>query len=138
MFANDLFWLTLTTAMTALFWPVYIFERMFRLGTGALGYAPNGDRGGFNPKETKPAPWAARAQAAHMNAIENLVVFGILGVTAHQVGASVLLATQIYFVARLLHFAVYTAGIPGIRTLAFAVGNLAQLSVAWSIVRALS
>lgn len=137
MFTNDLFWLALTTAMTALFWPVYILERMLRLGTGALGYAPNGDRGGFNPKATKPAPWAARAQAAHMNAIENLVVFGILVLTAHQVGVSVLLATQIYFATRLLHFVVYTAGIPGVRTLAFAVGNLTQLWIAWSIVRTL-
>ena len=42
-------------------------------------------------------------------------------------------AAAAYFAARLLHFIVYTAGIPLMRTLMFTVGWIAQLCILASI-----
>ena len=39
-------------------------------------------------------------------------------------------ACMIYFFARLAHFVVYTAGIPGLRTIAFTAGFIVQVLLA--------
>ncbi len=55
---------------------------------------------------------------------------------AHAVGISTPLtqtAVMVYFFARLVHYLVYTFGIPVVRTLAFAAGLLCQLSVLLAI-----
>jgi uncharacterized MAPEG superfamily protein len=78
------------------------------------------------PADPKPlAPWAARAKKAHSNGVENLVVFAAIVLMLNAVGISnetTVLACTVYFWARLLHFIVYTAGIPWLRTLAYFVG----------------
>lgn len=118
----ELFWLTLTTAMTGLFWVPYILDRMLVRGLiGAMG----------NPRpDAKPqSPWAQRQMRAHANAVENLVVFATLVLTAHALGISsgaTATACAVYFWARLVHYVVYTLGIPVLRTLSFAVGFVAQ------------
>jgi hypothetical protein len=45
----------------------------------------------------------------------------------------VLLATQVYFWARLVHFPAQTFGIAGVRTIAFLTGFGAQIAVALRI-----
>jgi uncharacterized MAPEG superfamily protein len=44
-------------------------------------------------------------------------------------------AVVVYFFARLLHFMVYSAGIPAARTLTFTAGWLAQIVIIASILR---
>jgi uncharacterized MAPEG superfamily protein len=44
-------------------------------------------------------------------------------------------AVVAYFYARLLHFMVYSAGIPAVRTLTFTAGWLAQIVIIASILR---
>lgn len=122
----ELFWLTLTTALTGLLWVPYVLDRMRVRGiVGALA----------NPTaEDQPlSAWAERMQTAHKNAVENLAVFAVLILTAQVAGASsatTAFAAQLFFWARLAHFVVYSAGIPGARTLAFLVGFAAQVIVA--------
>ena len=41
----------------------------------------------------------------------------------------------VYFFARLIHFLVYAAGVPVVRTLAFTAGWLAQIAIIASILR---
>jgi uncharacterized MAPEG superfamily protein len=41
----------------------------------------------------------------------------------------------VYFFARLLHFVVYSAGLPAVRTLTFTAGWLAQIAIILSILR---
>jgi len=67
---TELFWLTLTIAMTALFWLVYILDRM--VTRGLIGTLSDGQ-----PPETgkEPSAWARRAACAHRNAVENLAIF---------------------------------------------------------------
>lgn len=122
---SELYWLTATALMTALFWVPYILNRISVQGMMAALSYPTED----TPKQTG---WAERAMKAHYNAAENLVVFAPLVLTLHVLGLSTALtasAAAIYFFARLAHYVVYLAGIPVARTLAFAVGWAAQISI---------
>ena len=69
-------------------------------------------------------------KAAHANAVENLVVFAALVLTAAVVGVSnetTVLACQLYFWARVVHFASYTFAIPWVRTISFVTGFACQV-----------
>ena len=75
---------------------------------------------------------------AHANAVENLAIFAPVVLTAHVLGisnAATKAAVVVYFFARLLHFVVYSAGIPAARTLTFTAGWLAQIAIIASILR---
>ncbi len=64
-----------------------------------------------------------RLKRAVKNSIESLVLFVPLVLIAHVLNISTeltLLAAQIYFYSRIIHSVTYLAGIPWIRTLAFA------------------
>ena len=67
--------------------------------------------------------WAGRAQRAHANMIENLVLFAALvlvAVVAGRTNATTLLGAQIFFAARVAYAIVYYAGIPWLRTVIWA------------------
>ena len=67
---------------------------------------------------------AGRAQRAHRNMIENLPLFIALVLIAQIAGrtnATTLLGAQLFFWARLAYAIIYLAGIPWLRTLAWAV-----------------
>ena len=69
--------------------------------------------------------WAVRADKAHKNAVENLVLFAplVLMIEAtHMANAATATACMIYFAARLAHYVIYVLGIPLIRTVAFTIG----------------
>ena len=68
MMTTELYWLVLTTVMTATLWLPYIVNRVMELGPPPTSWYPA-------PDPPPKAPWAARAVKAHMNAVENLVVF---------------------------------------------------------------
>lgn len=118
---TELYWLTLTALMTALFWVPYVLNRVAAIGLG-------GTLAGGTPDSGKLADWAQRAIRAHINAIENLAIFAPIVLTAHLLGIS-------NFFARLVHFVVYSAGVPAARTLAFTAGWLAQIAIIASILR---
>jgi uncharacterized MAPEG superfamily protein len=89
-----------------------------------------------SPDAVPQSRWAQRQMLAHANAIENLVVFATLVLTAHALGISngaTAGACIVYFWARLAHFLVFTFGIPYVRTLSFAVGWAAQAVLALAI-----
>jgi uncharacterized MAPEG superfamily protein len=68
--------------------------------------------------------WAGRAARAHDNMLENLVLFAILVLVAHILGvrnSMTLLGAQLFFWGRVAHAVIYIAGIPWIRTAAWAV-----------------
>jgi len=67
--------------------------------------------------------------AAHTNAVENLVVFAPLVLVTQVLAiatAVTAFACALYFWSRLAHAVVYTLGIPGLRTISFAGGFVAQ------------
>ena len=128
---TELYWLTLTALMTALFWVPYVLNRVAMTGLrGALA--------GSAPDSGALSVWAQRAIKAHYNAVENLAIFAPIVLTAHLLGISngtTKAAVVVYFFARLAHFVVYSAGIPAARTLTFTAGWLAQIAIIAAILR---
>jgi uncharacterized MAPEG superfamily protein len=125
---TELLYLACAAAFTGLLWIPYVLDRMGKWGlTDTVGY----------PAVTKPqSPWAERLRRAHANAVENLVVFAALVGVAVAAGLSspvIAQATVVYFWARVVHALAYAFAVPWLRTLAFAVGFLAQAAVAWQI-----
>ena len=124
----ELWYLALTALMTCLLWLPYVVNRSAVLGLReVMGY----------PNDPKPmAPWAERGKKAHYNAVENLAVFAALvlaGSQANKLDSATAMSAMVYFWARLVHYVVYVAGIPYLRTLSFTVGWLACLCIAWQI-----
>ena len=125
---TELLYLALVTTFTGLMWVPYVLDRIAVGGLmEAVGY----------PANPKPqSPWAQRLKKAHANAVENLVVFAALILTAQALGitsAVIGSAAVVYFWARLVHAAAFAFAVPWVRTLAFTVGFLAQAAVAWQI-----
>jgi len=111
----ELFWLTATIAMTALFWLPYILRFITEIGLRTALWDPTGE----HPLK---AAWAQRAHRAHQNAVENLVVFAPLAIMVHLLGLgskATAAAAATYFAARAAHYVVYVFGIPVARTLVF-------------------
>ncbi len=118
--------LTLAAVATALMWAPYMGARILTRGLART-------LGNPDPAAPPDPPWAERARRAHANAVENLAVFAPLVIMTVLVGASTpatILASKVYLGARLAHYAVYAAGIPVVRTLAFAAGFAATLQIA--------
>lgn len=121
--SSEMFWLTATVAVTALFWLPYVLDRV--AVRGLMGAIANP-----SPKDLPQSAWAVRAQAAHRNAVENLAIAAplILMVDAMQMNSqATAAAAAIYCFARIAHFVIYTLGVPGLRTLAFSAGWAAQV-----------
>jgi uncharacterized MAPEG superfamily protein len=127
--STELFWLVLTVAMTGLFWVPYILDRIMVRGLmGAMANPSANDKG--------QSLWARRLMAAHTNAVENLVIFAPLVLTARALSiatATTAFACALYFWSRLVHAVVYTLGIPGLRTLSFAAAFVAQVLLVLAI-----
>jgi uncharacterized MAPEG superfamily protein len=65
-----------------------------------------------------------RAQRAHRNMLENLVLFAVLVLVAQAAGrlnAMTALGAQLFFWGRVAHAAIYIAGVPWLRTAAWTV-----------------
>lgn len=126
---TELLYLVYVTALTGLLWVPYILDRIGKWGlVAAVGYP--------DPPPAQ-SPWARRLMKAHLNAVENLVVFAALVLAAHALGVSnnvIATAAIVYFWARLVHVLAYTFAVPWVRTLAFAVGFFAQAAIAWQLV----
>lgn len=127
---TELLYLAWVTALTGLLWVPYILDRIAVWGLAdTVGY----------PENPKPqSPWARRMMKAHLNAIENLVVFATLVLAAQAANITndvTATACIVYFWARVVHLAAYTFAVPWVRTLAFAVGFFAQAAIAWQLLR---
>ncbi len=127
--SKELYWLVLAVAMTGLLWVPYILDRIMVRGTVGAMANPS-------PTDTPQSAWAQRMNAAHANTVENIVVFAPLVLTAQALNihtASTAFACALFFWCRLIYVAVYTAGIPVVRTLAFTGGFVAQVMLVLAI-----
>lgn len=128
---EEMFWLAATTLMTAVIWVPYIINRILENGLWTALKNPNPD--------TKPnAQWANRAESAHKNAVENLVVFAPLVLAIQFTGVATPVtatAAMVYFFARAAHLAIYVLGVPLLRTIAFFIGFLAQMVLGLTLLR---
>ena len=128
----DLMWLAYTAVLTALLWIPYIVGLTISDGPiTAEGYR--------DPTPPELPAWVRRCNRAHINAVESIAPFAVVVIVAHLAGAAnemTALWAMIFFIARLVHAAVYWTGIPYLRTLAFATGFVATLGIFWELIGA--
>lgn len=126
----ELYVLAVVATVTVLMWIPYMAARILTRGPARTLANP------ATPTFPPDPAWAERARCAHANAVENLVVFAPLVIILAMIGASTpmtILASKLYLGARLVHYIVYAAGIPVVRTLAFVVGVGATLMIAAAV-----
>jgi uncharacterized MAPEG superfamily protein len=125
-------WMLVWTALLCLLIPAIVVAGRMQTPGGMEWALGNRDV----PLEVPP--WAARAQRAHLNLIENLAPFAILVLAAHVSGAAnamTALGAVIFLLARVVHVIVYTAGITVVRTVVFFVGIAAELLILLQLFR---
>ena len=77
--------------------------------------------------------FAGRANRAHLNMIENMVLFSalvLIAVVAQKTNATTAMGALIFFWARLVYAVIYLLGVPWLRTLAWAVSVIGMIMVA--------
>ena len=122
---TDLWMLVLSALLCALIPNVSVF---------GLSRVPGGMAWGFGNRDKPLAvpAWVERTRRAHANMVENLAVFATLVLVAHVSGksdATTALGSQIFFVGRVAHAAIYIAGIPYLRTAAFFVATVGEVMI---------
>ncbi len=119
----ELYWTTATAVMTSVMWAPHILQRIFEMKPYKAFRDPRHD-------EPTLAPFAQRAIRAHTNAVENLVVFGLLAIIIHLTSAGDSLTAQaalVYFVARAAHYVIYVTAVPWMRTPVYLVSWACQI-----------
>ena len=79
---------------------------------------------GNRERLNKVKGWAGRAQRAHKNMLENIVLFAILVFATKITGTSnemTILGAQLFFWGRLAFSIIYVVGVPWIRTIAWGI-----------------
>lgn len=128
--ASELYWLTLTASFTLLLVFPYAFVRIRHIGFLRLLTNP---LPGDDPFDEA---WAHRAYRAHMNAIENLVVFAPLAIavtitnSANEITA---MACAVYFWARVVYAPLYYFDVPYLKTTAWMIGLIATLTLGFEL-----
>jgi uncharacterized MAPEG superfamily protein len=88
-----------------------------------------GNREGLSP----PTGFAGRARRAHLNMIENMVLFVplvLIAVVAGKANAMTAMGAEIFFWGRLLYAVIYLIGVPWLRTVAWGVSVIGMIMVA--------
>jgi uncharacterized MAPEG superfamily protein len=81
--------------------------------------------------------FAGRARRAHLNMVENMVLFTALVLVAAVAGkanAMTAMGALIFFWARLAYAVIYLLGIPWLRTLAWFVSVIGMVIIAWQLI----
>jgi len=82
------------------------------------------------------ADWAGRARRAHLNMIENMVLFVPLVFLVIASGKSnqwTVLGAELFFWGRLAYALIYLAGFPWVRTLAWAISVAGMVMMGWQL-----
>lgn len=121
------------TELTLLVWAVVLmFVQMLVAVSGAtlqVGLPTlAGNREGLAPF----TGWVGRAQRAHHNMLENLVLFAALvlvAVIAQKTNSTTATGAQIFFWARLAYAVIYVIGIPWLRTAVWTVSVIGLIMI---------
>lgn len=115
----------MTPDLTLLVWAVVLaFLQIVVAAAGTNTQVPLSVLAGNREGMPEATGWAGRAARAHRNMMESLPLFAALVLIAHvagRVNGTAILGEQIFVWARLAHAAIYTVGLPWIRTVAWAV-----------------
>lgn len=120
---TEIYWLILSILLTAILWLPYIINRLLEQGIFKALWDPDGET-------TSQIEWAQRLMNAHVNAVENLVIFAPLVIISHVLNMNTELtavAAILYFYSRLAHVVLFTFRVPVLRIIAFFGGFIAQI-----------
>ena len=126
---TELHWLVLSILLTAILWMPYIINRLFEQGIFQGLWDPDGETA------TKVA-WAQRLMSAHINAVENLVIFAPLVIITHILDMNTELtatASALYFFSRVAHVLLFTFHVPVLRIVAFLGGFAAEMILVFNL-----
>ena len=124
----ELFYLVWSAALTVVLAVIAVSGAQLQVGLPTLA--------GNRENMPEITGWAGRAQRAHRNMLESLVLFAILVLTAKAAGISnamTLLGAQLFFWGRVAHGVIYVAGIPWARTVAWVVSVIGLLLLFWQL-----
>ena len=106
--------------LTLLVWSVALaFVQMLVAVCGATLQFGLSDLAGNREKLPQATSWAGRAQRAHHNMLESLVLFAVLVLAteiANKNNAMTGLGAQLFFWARVTYAVIYVLGLPWLRT----------------------
>lgn len=120
--SSEIYWLVLSTLLTPLLIIPYACVRISKI---SLPVALKNPLPGDSPFDIE---WAHRAYRAHMNAVENLIVFAPLALAVYVTGSGnevTAMASATYFWARLVHAPAYILKTPYVRTFSWFTGLIA-------------
>ena len=120
----ELVWLLWAVALTFVQMLVAVGGATLQVGLPALA----GSREGLLPF----TGWAGRAQRAHHNMLENLVLFAalvLIAVVTNKTNSTTLQGAQLFVWARLAYALVYMAGIPWLRTAVWTVSVIGMILI---------
>src|SRR5258706_16377255 len=116
----ELMWLLWAVALTVVQMLIAVTGATLQVGLPKLA----GNREGMPPL----TGWVGRAERAHFNMLESLVLFAalvVIAVLANKTNSTTLMAAQLFVWARLAYAIIYLAGIPWLRTLVWLLPALA-------------
>ena len=120
----ELMWLLWAVALTFAQMLVAVSGATLQVGLPMLA----GNREGLAPC----TGWPGRAQRAHYNMLESLVLFAalvLIAVVTNKTNSTTLLGAQLFFWARLVYAFVYMAGIPWLRTAVWLVSVIGLILI---------
>ena len=120
----ELVWLVWSIALTFVQMLVCVTGATLQVGLPMLA----SNRAGMPPL----TGWAGRANRAHLNMLESLVLFAALVlvcVISNKTNSTTLLGAQIFFWARLAYAVIYVAGVPWLRTAVWFVSVIGMILI---------
>jgi len=120
----ELMWLLWAVALTVVQMLVAVSGATLQVGLPML--ASNRD------KMPALTGWTWRADRAHRNMLQNLVLFAavvLVAVVANKTNASTLIGAQIFVWGRVAYALIYLAGIPWLRTLSWVVSMVGLVMI---------
>ena len=110
----------MSTELSLLMWSVVLmFAQLLVVAIGANLQVSLSTLVGNREDMPTLTGWAGRARRAHLNMLENLVLFAVLVLVAHAANKTnemTVLGAQLFFWGRLAYAVIYVAGIPWLRT----------------------
>jgi uncharacterized MAPEG superfamily protein len=125
----ELMWLLWAVALTALQMLVAVSGATLQVGLPMLASNRNG-----MPALTG---WPRRAERAHHNMLESLVLFAalvLIAVVTNKTNSATLLGAQLFFWARLAYALVFIAGIAWLRTLVWFASMIGLVIIFFQLV----
>ena len=120
--------------MLLLLWAVVLmFVQMLIAAQGAFMQVGLGTLAGNRDNMPALTGWAGRAQRAHRNMMENMVLFValvLLVIAAGKTNQMTVLGAELFFWARVAYALIYLAGWPWVRTLAWFVSVVGMVLIA--------